>query len=122
MPTKALATIGLDLFYQEKSVLLPGRDRRLHNTNDIKGRPDTNLSERITILHDLLKEKSYCRLPLKFSTSLGLINFAHNANTKTTFILESNLNELLKSNVNVDNIPANPDAEIIYHDTPYIYY
>ena len=38
---------------------------------------------------------------------------------KFLFTLESNLNE---SNAKVDHIPANPDAKIIYHDTPYIYY
>ena len=38
------------------------------------------------------------------------------------FTLESNLNKLFESNKKVDNIPRNPDAQIIYHDHPYIHY
>ena len=45
---------------------------------------------------------------------------AHNTNTKFLFNLESNLNKLFESYAKVDHIPANPDAKIIYHDTPYI--
>ena len=32
------------------------------------------------------------------------------------------MNKLFESNVRVDAIPATPDAQIIYHDTPYISY
>ena len=51
-----------------------------------------------------------------------MVNLAHNTNTKFLFTLESNLNKLFKSNAKVDHIPANPDAKIFYHYTPYIYY
>ena len=50
------------------------------------------------------------------------MNLVHNTNTKLLFILGGNLNKLFESNAKVDNLPANPDAKIIYHDTPYIYY
>ena len=70
----------------------------------------------------MLGQKSYYRIPLKFFTDLGLVNFAHNTNTKFMFTLESHLNKLFESNKRVDNIPRNPDAQIIYHDHPYIHY
>ena len=38
------------------------------------------------------------------------------------FTLESNVNKLFESNKKVDNIPPKPDAQIIYHDHPYIHY
>ena len=50
------------------------------------------------------------------------MNFGHNTNTKFTFTLESNLNKLFESNKKVDDIPRNPDAQIIYHDLPCIHY
>ena len=38
------------------------------------------------------------------------------------FTLESNLNKLFETNAQAATVPANSDAKIIYHDTPYIYY
>ena len=37
------------------------------------------------------------------------------------FTLENNMNRLLKTNAKVD-VPNEPDAQIIFHDTPYISY
>ena len=37
-------------------------------------------------------------------------------------MLETNLNKLFETNVKLAAIPDNPDAQIIYHDTPYISY
>ena len=37
-------------------------------------------------------------------------------------MLETNLNKLFKTNTKIAAIPENPDAQIIYHDIPYIPY
>ena len=37
-------------------------------------------------------------------------------------ILKNNLNRLFETNSKLDNIPNEPDAQIIFHDTPYIFY
>ena len=37
-------------------------------------------------------------------------------------MLQTNLNKLFETNVKLAAIPDNPDAQIIYHDTPYISY
>ena len=34
--------------------------------------------------------------------------------------LENNLNRLFETNGKLDNIPNEPDAQIMFHDTPYI--
>ena len=34
--------------------------------------------------------------------------------------LENNLNRLFETNGKLDNIPNKPDAQIMFHDTPYI--
>ena len=53
--------------------------------------------------------------------SLGLVNFAYQLDTRFIFTLETNLNRLFESNAKV-NIPDTPDAQIVFHDTPYISY
>ena len=121
MPEKALDTIKETLLYDKTKVVLTGnRDRRSNNSATAGDKTDASLGSRITEFHDLLSQKNYYRIPLKFFTNLGLVNLVHNTNTKFLFTLESNLNKLFESNAKVDHIPANPDAKIIYHDTPYI--
>ena len=63
----------------------------------------------------------YYRIPLGLFTSLGLVNFPHKIDTRFLFTLENNMNRLLKTNAKVD-VPNEPDAQIIFHDTPYISY
>ena len=38
------------------------------------------------------------------------------------FTLETNLNRLFKTNAKLDNISSKPDTQIIFYDTPYIFY
>ena len=93
------------------------RDRRLNNTNTPAARTDANLNEKITDFHGLLKKYIYYRIP-----SLGLVNFPHKIDTPILFPLETNLNKLFETNAKLAGIPDNPDAQVIYHDTPYISY
>ena len=123
MPAKALDTIKEALLYDKTKISLSAdKNRRSHSSQTPRDRTDQILGSRITEFHGTLGQKNYYRIPLKFFTDLGLVNFAHNTNTKFTFTLESNLNELFESNKKVDDIPRNPDAQIIYHDFPYIHY
>ena len=64
----------------------------------------------------------YYRIPLKYFVDFGLVNFPEKTDTKFIFTLESNMNKPFESNARVDAIPATPDAQVIYHDTPYISY
>ena len=63
----------------------------------------------------------YCRIPLGFFTFLGLVNFPHKLDTWFLFALDNNINRLFETNAKVD-VPNEPDAEIIFHDTSYISY
>ena len=63
----------------------------------------------------------YYRIPLGFFTSLGLVNFPHEIDTRFLFTLKNNMNRLFETNAKVD-VPNEPDAQIIFHDTPYISY
>ena len=116
--TKFLDDIKETILYEKKAVVLTGnRDRRLNNTNTSAARTDANLNEKVTDFHGLLKKDIYYRIP-----SLGLVNFPHKIDARILFPLETNLNKLFETNAKPAGIPDNPDAQIIYHDTPYISY
>ena len=63
----------------------------------------------------------YYRIPFGFFKSLDLVNFPHEIDTRLLLTLENSMNILFKTNVKAD-IPDEPDAEIIFHDMPYISY
>ena len=95
MPAIALDTIQETLLYDKQKVSLPAdTDRRSHNSQVPASSSDKNLGSRITDFHGLLGQKKYFRVPLKFFTDLGLVNFAYNRDTRFMFTLESNLNKL----------------------------
>ena len=97
------------------------KDRRSNTSTDIKDRQDANLLWRLSNLKGELKEKNYYRIPLECLLSLGLVNCAYQLDTRFIFTRETNLNRLCQSNAKA-NIPDAPDAQIIFHDTPYISY
>ena len=61
-------------------------------------------------------------MPLKYFIDLGLVSFPEKTDTKFVFTLESSMNKLFEYNAKVDSISALPDAQIIYHDMPFISY
>ena len=63
----------------------------------------------------------YYRIPLGPFTSLGLVNFPHKINTRFLFTLENSMNRLFEAKAKAD-VPNEPDAQIIFHDRPYISY
>ena len=83
---------------------------------------DANLGERVTNFLTLFGRKIHCRILLGFFTSLGLVNFPHKIDTRFLFTLENKLNKLFETNEKLDNIPKKTEAQIIFHDTPYISY
>ena len=104
-------------------VIIPrNNDRRSFNSATAADRIDQNLSNRITSFNGLISQKLYYRIPLKYFVDIGLVNFPEKTNTKFIFTLESNKNKLFESNAKVTAIPRPPDAQILYHDIPYISY
>ena len=83
-----LDTIKETLLYDKTKVVLPGnRNRRINNSSTPADRTDANLESRTTEFHDLLDQKLYYRILLKFFTDLGLVNFLLNTDTKFFFTL-----------------------------------
>ena len=63
----------------------------------------------------------YYRIPLGPFTSLGLVNFPHKIDTRFLFTLENNMNRFFETKAKAD-VPNKPDAQIIFHNMPYISY
>ena len=61
----------------------------------------------------------YCKIPLGFFTFLGLVNFSHKLDAWFLFALDNNKNRLFETNAKAQ-VPNEPDAQIIFHDTSYI--
>ena len=123
LPQMSLHDIRETLLYEKKPVNLNGnRDRRSNTSTTRADRTDANLGEKVTYFLGLIRRKIYYRILLGFFTSLGLGNFPHEIHKRFFFTLENNLNRLFKTNAKLDSIPNEPDAQIIFHDTPYIFY
>ena len=122
LPDKSLADIRDTIVYNKNSVVLTGsKDQRSNISTDTKDSQDANLLWTLSNLKGDLKEKSYYGMPSGYLLSLGLVNFAYQLDTRFSFTLEPNLNRLFESNTKAE-IPYPPDAQIIFHDTPYISY
>ena len=122
-PNKSLDITKKTLLYDKEGVYLPqDRDRRQNNTDTEADRTDKNLGSRIIDFHEQLAKKNFYRIPLKFFTDLGLVNFTHNTDTKFIFMLEINLNKQSEQNKKEATTPRNTNAQIIFHDHPYIQY
>ena len=63
----------------------------------------------------------YYRIPIESFTSLGLANFPHKINTQFLLTFETNMNRLFETNGKAA-VLNEPDAQIIFRDTPYISY
>ena len=98
------------------------RDRRSNTSTSPVDRTDANLGKRLTDFLRLIGRKIYYRIPLGFFTSLRLVNFPHKIDTPFLVTLEKNLSRLFETNAKLDYIPNESDAQIIFHDTPYISY
>ena len=124
MPKEELTTTENNLLYcKEKVILIDGRDRRANsvaNAVDARKRADANLTKRIEKFQDQLKDERVYRIPLKFLSSLGLVNQCVKFNTKFTFILKTNMIKLFETNVNDANHPVTVDADIILTSAPYL--
>ena len=113
----------------KKRLLFPtGQDRKLTNSTmaNVTHRTDANLRDRVSKFTDLIskkkkKKKKTYRIPLRFLRDIGLSNHLRKLDTKIVCTLETDLNKLFESNKQVNTITA-PNAQIIWHDAPYIQY
>ena len=85
---------------------------------------DLIIDERITKFKEQIKNEHICRIPLRYSTDLGKINFPTKINYRIKLHLEKDMKRLFESRKVLATgtaIPA-PDGKIIFTKAPYIQY
>ena len=86
---------------------------------------DLNIDERITKISNQLKKRFVYRIPLRYFTNLGKINFLLKIDFRIKCHLETDMKELFKSKKlygATDTFQTSPDAKIIFTKAPFIQY
>ena len=72
-------------------------DRRTHNSTTAADITDDNLDDRITLFQNQLKDEFVYRIPLKYFTDIGKINFPLKIDFKIKCYLETDMKKLSES-------------------------
>ena len=131
LPKYALVTIENTLLYSKKAIHYnkTSPDRRVHNdTGETqtdkkrKNATDLNIQEKITKFHMLSDQEVY-RIPLKYFTDIGKINFPVKIDFRLKIPLETDMKIFFESRkVITGAATVNPDAKIIFTKAPFIQY
>ena len=86
---------------------------------------DLNIDERISLFQDQISEEYVYRIPLRYLSDIGKINFPTKIDHRIKLFLETDMNKLFESKkVLASAITAAPaaDAEIIFTRAPFVQY
>ena len=86
---------------------------------------DLNIDERIELFHDQLADEFVYRIPLRYFSDIGKINFPTKIDYRIKLFLETDMTRLFESRkvlpASTTSAPA-PDAEILFTRAPFIQY
>ena len=85
---------------------------------------DLNIDDRITKFKEMVKNERVYRIPLRYFTGIGKINFSTKIDYRVKLHLEKDMKKLFESRKVLAagaNIPS-PDAKIIFAKAPFIQY
>ena len=136
-PTNALKTH----LYSKKPVYFASEtyDRRSHNGANIDSTglnptqitaakklhaKDLNIDERISLFQNQLKNEYVYRIPLRYFSDIGKINFPTKIDHRIKLFLETNMDKLFESRKSLATTAkiTNVDAEIIFTKVPFVQY
>ena len=86
---------------------------------------DNNIDERIKLFSDHIADEFVYRIPLRYFSDIGKINFPTKIDYRIKLFLETNIAKLFKSRkvlASTTTTPPAPDAEIIFTRAPFIQY
>ena len=141
LPTETLKTIAKLFLYSKLPVYYTdvNIDRRNHNGDRLARTgltaaqittlkknyaKDLNIDDRITKFQNILKTEHVYRLPLRYFTDLGKINFPTKIDYQIKLHLETEMKKLFESRKVLASgtaIPA-PGAKIMFTEAPFIQY
>ena len=88
-----------------------------------KNAADLNIQERITKFHDMLSDEHIYRVPLKYFTDIGKINFPLKIDFRFKLHLETEMQQLFESRKVITGVATlDPDTKIIITKTAFIQY
>ena len=121
LPEKSLKKLQNDLLYSKKKVSYnkTTTERRTYNSAVPADITDGNSDNRIDKIKDQLKIEYVYRIPLRYFTDIGKINFTLKIDFKIKCHLETEMKRLFESKKKLTAIGA-PDANIIFTKAPYI--
>ena len=141
LPKDSLRTIQKHLLYSKEPVFYGNMsyDRRNFNSSNLsttglttaqittlkKNHAKDNIDKRIELFSDQLADEFVYRIPLRYFSDIGKINFPTKIDYRIKLFLEINLAKLFESRKvlasTTTTAPA-PDAEIIFNRAPFIQY
>ena len=76
---------------------------------------DLNIDERIELFHDQLSEEFVCRIPLRYFSDIGKINFPTKIDSRIKLFLETNMTRLFESRkvFVVVNVRETPHTQVM---------
>ena len=86
---------------------------------------DVNIDKRIELFSDQLQDEFIYRIPLRYFSDIGKINFPTKIDYRIKLFLETSMNKLFESRevhaTTVKTIP-DPDIEILFTQAPFVQY
>ena len=142
LPKDSLKAIQKNFLYSKKPVYYGNTayERRNFNSKDIdttglntaqitekkkQHAKDLNIDDRIDLFHDQLADEFIYRIPLRYFSDIGKINFPTKIDYRIKLFLETDMTRLFESrkvlSASTTSAPA-PDAEILFTRAPFIQY
>ena len=115
--TEKTVLYGKQPAYFNKTML----GQRLHNSNIANDITDLNINERITKFQNQLKNEFVYKVPLRYFTDIGKINFCLKIDFRIKFHLETDMKKLFELKKKVTATGA-ADAKIIFIRAPFLQY
>ena len=141
LPKDSLKSIEKTHLYSKLPIYFASTlyDRRNHNSANVvltglttakqterkqKHAKDLNIDQRIELFQTQLKNEFVYRIPLRYFSDIGKINFPTKIDYRIKMFLETNMDKLFESRKVLAANAAIPkvDAEIIFTKAPYIQY
>lgn len=99
LPEKSLKKLQKPMLYSKMPVVYNRTtiDRRTYNSTTAADITDDNLDDRITLFQNQLKDEFVYRIPLKYFTDIGKINFPLKIDFKIKCHLETDMKKLSES-------------------------
>ena len=118
-----------DVLYERRNhnssgVTLTGLNAAVQITARKAHAKDLNIDDRILLFQEQLKNEYVYRIPLRYFSDIGKINFPTKIDYRIKLFFETNMERLFESRKALTNnakIPA-VDAEIIFTRAPFIQY